>query len=458
MPPILRRLPWPDLALVAGLAVAVVLFEVFSPDFLREVGGDAPAAPVGPGPVREPDGCCRTVDDRSWGLLLLATALITGPLVVRRRWPLVCFAVQYPALLAAQAASNVPALLAVLVGAYSVAAYLPAVLSMGVLVGTAAVTASIESETWPRVPGTAGVFVILVPIGLTGIAIRAARGRAEASQQRAAALEREQSAATRLALELERARIARELHDVVSHHVSVMTIQAGAAGKVLDQRPELARIALAAIEDSGRETMAELRHLLGALAPGAAQVDEDLLHPQPGLAQLDALVATVRQAGQPVSLSTTEVELSRGMDLAAYRVVQEALTNALRHAPGARTRVELTVDEADLVIDVTNDEAPAPPAGRPASEPPGTRAGSEARGSMAGWEGRENMAGSEMPAARAGSEVPDDRAGAEAATNGSGSGLLGLAERLRLYHGVLETGRRPGGGFRVRARLPMEEL
>ncbi len=394
--PPLRRVPWPDLALAAVLAVAAVLFELFVPDLMQSSGGDVPAPPPDGGPMLVPDHA----DDRPIGLVLLAALVIAGPLVVRRRWPLVCFAVQYPALLAAEAANNVPALLAVLIGAYSVAAYRPTVVSMTTLLGTAAITASVESETWPRVPGAAGVFVILVPIGLTGIAIRAARGRAEASHQRAEALEREQRASTRLALVQERARIARELHDVVTHHVSVMTIQAGAAGKVLDSRPDLARGALAAIEASGRETMAELRHLLGAL--GTA---EELLHPQPGLDQLDALVANVRQAGQPVSVERTPVELSRGIDLAAYRVVQEALTNALRHAPGARTRIGITVDAADLVIEVTNDEPPA-------------------------------------------SVLPP--------TNGSGSGLIGLAERLRLYDGRLETGKRPGGGFRVRARMPLE--
>jgi hypothetical protein len=267
--PLLRRVPWPDLALVGVLAVATVLFELFMPDVLRGGDGDRPMPPV------TFDGERYSVADSdgpSLGPMLLATLLITGPLIVRRRWPLACFAVQYPVLLIAEAANDIPALLAVLIGAYSVAAYLPAVLSMSVLVGTAAVTAAIEGETWPRLPGWAGVFVILLTIGLFGVAIRVARGRAEASHQRAEALIREQQAATRLALVHERARIARELHDVVSHHVSVMTIQAGAAGKVLAAQPELVRGALSAIEASGRETMAELRHLLGALAPEPAEM------------------------------------------------------------------------------------------------------------------------------------------------------------------------------------------
>src|SRR6266536_2719355 len=150
------------------------------------------------------------------------------------------------------------------------------------LLVAAGVTAGVKSNTWPPLPERAGAFAILLPIGLFGVAIRAARSRARAADQRAEALEREQQAATRLAVAQERAYIARELHDVVSHHVSVMTIQAGAAGKVLDADPEQARGALSAIEASGRETMTELRHLLGVLTPGPT---DDPLHPQPGLDQ-----------------------------------------------------------------------------------------------------------------------------------------------------------------------------
>jgi signal transduction histidine kinase len=281
--------------------------------------------------------------------------------------------------------------------------------SIATMLAAGALAAGFEADTWPQLPSWSGVFAILLPIGLFGIAIRTARGRAQASEQRAEALEREQQAATHLAVARERARIARELHDVVSHHVSVMTIQAGAAGKVLDAAPELARNALSAIETSGRETMTELRHLLGVLTPGPT---DDLLHPQPGLEQLDALIDNVRRAGQPVSVRRTPMALPRGLNLTAYRVVQEALTNALRYAPGARTDItittEPTIEPTAVVIEVTNDAAP--PDALPGS---GTDAG-------------------------------------------SGTGLLGLTERLHLYGGTLETGRRPGGGFRLAARIPLE--
>jgi signal transduction histidine kinase len=395
--------PWADIALAAVLAAVAVWVAVHSGNGVDDTSGPLPPPPPWsdlpfPGGRVDPDG-------QQLGKDVLLNLVITLALVGRRRWPLACFAVQFTALLAFDPSGNVAVLAALLIGAYSLAVHgRSALMSIGVLLATATLTAAIKDDTWPRLPGWVGVFALMMPVGLTGVAIRAARSRARASDERAAAVRREQEAATQLAVVRERARIARELHDVVSHHVSVMTIQAGAAGKVLDADPELARGALSAIEASGRETMSELRHLLGLLAPGSA--DDDLLHPQPGLDQLDALVDNVRRAGQPVSVRRTPARLPRGMDLTAYRVVQEALTNALRYAPGARTEIDIgTQPPADLVIEVTND-APPPTAAQPVN-------------------------------------------------GGSGTGLLGLAERLRLYGGTLETGRRVGGGFRVTARLPM---
>lgn len=388
---------WPDVALAVVLGGLAVWLTVAA-------GNQDAAQPIHLWPEQDSPFLRFVEPDRdqivrdSWLNLVIALALIG-----RRRWPLVCFATQFVVLLAFDVSGNVAGLTALLIGAYSLAVHgRSAWVSIGAMTAAAITTAAVKEDTWPRLPGWAGVFALLLPVGLAGVAIRAARGRARASDERAEALRRAQSAATRLAVARERARIARELHDVVSHHVSVMTIQAGAAGKVLDAEPELARGALSAIESSGRETMAELRHLLGVLTPGP---DDDLLQPQPGLNQLDALVDKVRQAGQPVSVRRTPVELPRGMDLTAYRVVQEALTNALRYAPGARTEIDISAEPpTGLVIEVTND---APPAG---TVPPAV---------------------------------------------GSGSGLLGLAERLRVYGGTLETGRRVGGGYRVRARLPL---
>jgi signal transduction histidine kinase len=407
---------WPDVALAVVLSLAAVWLTLHEGD--GSGGGDISLLPLpepSQGPLPEPSyGALSEPVARDVVLNLLVTLALVG----RRRWPLACLTVQFVGLLAFEHGVNVATLAALLIGAYSLAVYgRSALLSMGALGVAAGVTAALRTNTWPPLPERAGAFAILLPIGLFGVAIRAARGRARASEQRAEALEREQQAATRLAVAQEQARIARELHDVVSHHVSVMTIQAGAAGKVLDADPEQARGALSAIEAGGRETMTELRHLLGVLTPGPT---DDLLHPQPGLDQLDALIQGVRQAGQPVSARRTPLALPRGVDLTAYRVVQEALTNALRHAPGAPTDIAITTQPStapaaaastdggtDLVIEVTND-----------APPPGTS--------------------------------PSGAAG------GSGSGLLGLAERLRLYGGTLETGRRVGGGFWVRARMPLE--
>jgi signal transduction histidine kinase len=400
--------PWPDVVLAAVLGIGAAWLTVTG----APVTNDAPMPPLPP--WDHADGVFIPEPDRDVVGDAVLNLLVGAALVGRRRWPLACFALQFTLVLGFGPTGNPLLLTAILIGAYSLAVHgRSAPLSIGVLLATATLVAALESNTWPRLPGWAGIFALLLPVGLTGVAIRAARGRARASDERAESLRREQDASTRLAVAEERARIARELHDVVSHHVSVMTIQAGAAGRVLGSEPELARGALSAIQARGRETLAELRHLLGVLTPDAD--DDDLLHPQPGLDQLDALVENVRRAGQPVSVRRTAAELPRGLDLTAYRVVQEALTNALRYAPGARTEIAISTEPpADLVIEVTNDAVP-PGAG---------------------------LTGAGLTGA-----VPEA---------GTGTGLLGLAERLRLYGGTLETGRRAGGGFRVRARMPLE--
>jgi len=223
----------------------------------------------------------------------------------------------------------------------------------------------------------------------------------------------EHEAATRLALEVERARIASELHDVVTHNVSVMIVQAGAARQVLADSPDEATSALLAVEASGRAAMTELRHLLGLLSPteppgtldGASAAQ---LAPQPGLGQLPALVDRLTAAGLPIELRLGELprELSPGLDLAAFRVVQESLTNVIKHAGKPDTTVSLTCGDGQLLVEVAD-------SGRPI------------------------------------------QAAAPAVPAGARRGLIGLRERIALYDGVLDAGPRSDGGWMVRARFPM---
>ena len=227
----------------------------------------------------------------------------------------------------------------------------------------------------------------------------------------------EHEAATRRALELERARIASELHDVVTHNVSVMIVQAGAARQVLAEAPGEARAALLAVEASGRAAMTELRHLLGLLSPGQAPgADADPpeatpaeLEPQPGLAQLPTLVDRLRAAGLPIDLRVGELpeELTPGLDLAVFRVIQEALTNVIKHAGKPPTTVSLGYGDGRLVVEVAD-------TGRPIL------------------------------------------AAAPAVPPGARRGLIGLRERIALYGGVLDAGPRSDGGWIVSARFPVD--
>ncbi|MGH4028025.1 sensor histidine kinase [Actinomycetota bacterium Odt1-20B] len=209
----------------------------------------------------------------------------------------------------------------------------------------------------------------------------------------------------------ERARIARELHDVVAHHMSVITVQADSAPYRLDGLPHPVRAEFESIAASARESLTEMRRLLAVLRSEEAAGD---LAPQPGLDRLPHLVEATVRAGIPVDLSRPELavlrqlaDVSPAVDLSAYRIVQEALSNVIRHAPGARTEITLTLDADRLLILVVN----GPPTERPAP-----------------LEG-----------------------------DGTGHGLVGMKERVRLVGGTVDVGPLPDGGFRVAARLPLLE-
>jgi signal transduction histidine kinase len=223
---------------------------------------------------------------------------------------------------------------------------------------------------------------------------------AEQARERAARAEQERELRARLAVSDERARIARELHDVVGHSVSVMTVQASAARRLLRPQQEKEREALLVVEQTGREALAEMRRMVGVLR---RPEEAPALAPQPSLEQIERLVEQTREAGLPVELRIEgdPVQLPAGVDLTAYRLVQEGLTNAIKHARAQRA--EVLVHYADGHVELT---------------------------------------------------ISDDGVGGGDA-GGSGHGLVGMRERVSVYGGELEAGPRAGGGFRLRARLPV---
>lgn len=231
-----------------------------------------------------------------------------------------------------------------------------------------------------------------------GRAMRDRELRTVASTERAAVLEREREEDLRRAANEERGRIARELHDVIAHGVTVMVVQAGAADQIIERDPARARQALVAIQDTGRQALTDLRRLLGLMR------DEDTMRlaPRPGLQELDALVEEMRKAGVPIEVEIrgTPRDLPAGVDLSAYRILQEALTNVLKHAGEARARVVVAYAPNAIELEV----------------------------------------------------VDDGRAQA----HGHGHGLVGMRERVMLYGGTLEAGPGEDRGYRVRARLPLD--
>ncbi|WP_247663648.1 sensor histidine kinase [Micromonospora sp. U21] len=255
---------------------------------------------------------------------------------------------------------------------------------------------------------------------------RARRLHRRAVERQGWLLEREREAAARAAVDTERARIARELHDIVSHNVSIMVVQAAAAREILTTMPGEAAAALEAVEGAGRGAMTELRHLLGLLAPptdgreGPTAADGHngdgmRLEPQPSLSRLGVLVDRIAFAGLPVEvrISGEPRPLLPGIDVTAYRIVQEALTNALKHGDGGRAEVTIRYAERSLRVEVLN-------------------------------AGPSVLSGSAM--------VPRARRDGD----GAGRGLLGLRERVAVYGGDLDARRRLGGGYRVRARIPLD--
>ena len=295
------------------------------------------------------------------------------------------------------------------------------------------------------------------------VLLRRERGRfARAVEERGWLLEKERESATQQAVDAERARIARELHDIVSHNVSMMLIQAGAARQVLAAAPArseaaeeagapgVAEDALLAVESAGRETMTELRHLLGVLAPAQDGRDDGPgLAPQPTLARLSALVDKIAFAGLPVDvrISGEPRPLPGGIDSTGYRIVQEALTNALKYG-GRNAELTIRYDDRYLRIEVlTTGNGSLAGLGGTGN---GTGTGSATASGSGSGSGSDSVSGQSTGTSGSASDS------ASAEKLGTGRGLMGLKERVAVYGGDLDARRRLGGGFRVRAKIPLD--
>ncbi|MER5613024.1 sensor histidine kinase [Streptomyces sp. NPDC002215] len=281
--------------------------------------------------------------------------------------------------------------------------------------------AGVSTLRWPQEEPQGGwaqqtfvVIVLTVPFVLAwvlGDSMRTRRAYFSQLEERAARLEREREAQSKVAVAAERARIARELHDVVAHNVSVMVVQADGAAYVMDAAPDQAKQALETISSTGRQALAEMRRLLGVLRTGDAQESGEYV-PQPDVDQIEDLIEQVRQAGLAVDfkIEGTPRPLPSGVELTAYRIVQEALTNTRKHGgPDAGASVRLVYFDDGLGLLIEDD-------GRGAAH-----------------------------------ELYED-----GGADGAGHGMIGMRERVGMVGGTLDAGPRPGGGFRISALLPLK--
>lgn len=344
------------------------------------------------------------------GTYTLLTVALIGPLVLRRTYPRAVFAA-VALVSGVQCVLNgipVPANVAVLMGLYTVAAGCSFRWGLAsVLVGAVGVAMA----TW-RYPDGADdrkytfvmLTVLVAGVWLLGLHMRTRRAYLRSVEERAERLERDRDNEVKMAMAAERARIARELHDVVAHNVSVIVVQADGASYAIDTDVGRARQALETISSTGRLALAEMRRLLGVLREND---DAGAFAPQPGVAQLDDLVEQVRSSGLPVTFEVdgTPAAMSEGRQLTVFRIVQEALTNALKHG-GPRVAVSVRLRYAGDALEI---------------------------------------------------RVDDDGRGAAAPDDGRGHGLAGMRERVAVYGGDVRAAPRPGGGFEVLARIPVRE-
>jgi signal transduction histidine kinase len=345
---------------------------------------------------------------RAWAAYLLVLAH-TLPIAVRRRWPLpvLGWGLATGVAFAALGLNLVTLTFAVLIYVYTVAARCSRRRSLAGLAATEAVLVLVWLAR-PRSIGDGGTLaldgLIMAAGWWLGDGTRRRQEAVDTARRRAAELERAREELARRAVTEERLRIARELHDVVAHSMSIIAVQSGVGVHVIDSRPDEARKALVAVEATSRQALVEMRRLLGVLRQEAEA--QGSLAPAPGLAQVESLAAEVARAGVRVEvrIEGTPSELPAGLDLSAYRIVQEALTNVVRHAGPATARVSVRYAPDQVAVEVTDDGK-------------GAASGDRERG---------------------------------------GHGIPGMRERAALYGGTLEAGPLPGGGFRVAASLPLE--
>ncbi len=374
-------------------------------------------------------------------LALVAVACLA--LAWRRQWPVAVLGISTAAVCIYSLLGyvNGAAMLAPAIAVYSMATLVEVWRAAGLALATLTVLLASTAAANPFGKITGGGFYLIpgLVIGalLAGIAVANRRAYVASIQDRA------QEDARRQVVE-ERLRIARELHDVVAHTMATINVQAGSAAHVLPTRPEVAAEALQAIKAASKDGLRELRAILNVLRQAD---DADPTQPTPGLAQLDTLVAGARRAGLETTLTVTgtAVPLPAAADLAAYRIIQESLTNTIRHAGPATATVSVSYAADEVRISVTDtglgqpaalargDDPPNPPPFQPVTtnppDPPDRRSAPR-------------------------SARPADGAASTPAT-GSGHGLAGMRERAASVGGSVETGPAPGGGFRVAARLPL---
>ena len=339
------------------------------------------------------------------------------PIATLRRWPLPVLAAATAANAMVMAAGNAPLPFGIMLGAaaYLAASRLPRRLSIPAAAASAAALggtllyAALTLRHSFVAQGAVECFLPLVAGWFTGDSVAARRrylaGLAEqAERERAAEAER-----ARQQVREERVRIARELHDVVAHTLAVITVQAGVGRRLMTKRPEEAGTALESIETIGRTAQEELRVVLGLLRDEGSRTTT--LAPTPRLVDVKELAETVRASGTPVDLrmSGTDRPLSAALELSVYRVVQEALTNVVKHAPGARATVDLAVCDHEIRLDVTDDGGP-----------------------------------------------PGHPSGAVHMQSGPGHGIVGMRERITAFGGRLAAGPLADRGFRVTAQVPIE--